>query len=340
MFPIVLKYSIWFNEVMKSKYNSGFSSTEVLLILFFLSILMMSFSYFLNFQKLKIRKIKQEELYRKQIELCFNEYIEKINTNMSSICDGPKDNIYSTIPDIKHNCTIRVEPLSGKININALPYEFFTQTYFKSLLKENTDVSFIEELRKNGRYMISLNDVKDYVLDAQTLDYFSFLDFYNINTIDESVLQVLSNLYGCYGDIVSKKRILSVNKQYVKNETEADLYYGIDYSIIKPHLTVDSIFNINFMEEEFLKSLVNLKRFGIINGTQKVNELISLRTQETLDKESICNILGITANDELYYYLGCKTFFWDIIISSNNVSCKYRIFRDENQIYLINKRWY
>ena len=93
------------------------------------------------------------------------------------------------------------------------------------------------------------------------------------------------------------------------------------------------------MDAEFIASLVNLKRFGLVNSNQKVSELISYRNKETLDKESICNILGITNNNELYYYLGCKTYFWDVIVSCNNVICKFRIFRNEDQLYLINKRW-
>lgn len=324
---------------MKKKYNSAFSSTEVLILLFFLSVLLIAFSYYLNFQKLKIRKIKQEDSSKKQIELCFNDFVDYFKTNISTESDGPLDDIYSFVPDKKYNCSVNIVPLSGKLDINALPLDFFMQPYFLSLLKENLDISFIEDIKNKGKLLTSYGDLKEYITEEKFSETFCFLDMYNINTIDESILSNLCELYGCFGDSVSKKHLLSVNKQYVKNETEADLYYGIDYSILKPHITVEAPFNVNFMDAEFIASLVNLKRFDLVNSNQKVSELISYRNKETLDKESICNILGITNNNELYYYLGCKTYFWDVIVSCNNVICKFRIFRNEDQLYLINKRW-
>lgn len=319
--------------------NAAFSSIEVLITLFVLSILLIAFSFVLNFYQLRTKKLKQKENEQNLIESSFTEYLDYFKSNLNPEFDGPNDDLYNNTPEINKNCILKITPLSGLIDLNYLPIEFYSKPYFLSLLQENTDSGFIEQYRNDNKLITSYDDVAQYISEETFEKAVSLFQTININTADETSLSTYCNLKECMTDIVSKRHILLTNKQYLKNETEASLYFGLDYDLLKPYVSVEPSININFANEEFITSLLSLKRFNLPNYQQKAAVLFDERSTGTLNSEKICNILGISNNDELYYYIGCKTFFWKIEISYNTTSCTYIIFRDGEKFFLIQKRW-
>lgn len=319
--------------------NAAFSSIEVLITLFVLSILLIAFSFVLNFYQLRTKKLKQKENEQNLIESSFTEYLDFFKSNLNPDFDGPNDDLYKSIPDNNQNCTIKITPLAGLVDLNYLPIEFYSKPYFLSLLQENTASAFIEQYRNDNKLITSYDDVAQYISKETFDNTVSLFHTININTADETSLSTYCALKECMTDIVSKRHILLTNKQYLKNETEASLYFGLDYDLLKPYVSIEPSININFADEAFITSLLSLKRFNLPNYQQKAAALFEERNNGTLDSEKICNILGISNNDELYYYIGCKTFFWKVEISYNTSCCTYIIFRDGEKFYLIQKRW-
>lgn len=319
--------------------NASFSSIEVLITLFVLSILLIAFSFVLNFYQLRTKKLKQKENEQSLIESSFTEYLDFFKSNLNPDFDGPNDDLYKSISGNNQNCTIKITPLSGLVDLNYLPIEFYSKPYFLSFLQENTDSAFIEQYRNDNKLITSYDDVAQYISEETFDKTVSLFHTININTADETSLSTYCELKECMTDIISKRHILLTNKQYLKNETEASLYFGLDYNLLKPYVSVEPSININFANEDFITSLLSLKKFNLPNYQQKAAALLEERNIGTLDSEKICNILGISNNDELYYYIGCKTSFWKIEISLNTTSCTYIIFRDGEKFYLIQKRW-
>lgn len=318
--------------------NNGFSSIEVLVTLFVLAIFAISFSYILNFQQLKVSKIKQIERNKKQIETCFDDFTEFFKHNINLDCDGPKDSVYLYAPD-NQEFNIVIQPLSGLIDINFLPLEFYSKQYFNSLLIENTDYSFIENFRKERKLITSYDDVKDFFPRETFFSNVSLYNLININTAESTSLYNYCNLKNCTTDIVSKRQLIDVHNQFMHDDTEASLYYGLDYDILKPYITVEAPININFANKAFISSLLSLEQFNLVNNQQKLSYLFDLIDEGTINKEQICNILDISNNDILYYYIGCITYFWKIKISLNKTCCEYILFRNENKFYLLKKQW-
>lgn len=340
MFRIIFQYSLWAGGTMKrDNKNEAFSSIEILITLFVLSILLIAFSFALNFYQLKTKKIKQKENEQNLIENYFIDYLDYFKSNLNPDYDGPNDEVYINIPDNIKNCIIEIKPLSGLIDLNYLPAEFYSKPYFLSLLQENTDSSFIEQYRNDNKLITSYNDIAQYITEENFNKAISLFHIININTADEVSLSTYCKLKDCMTDIVSKRHILSTNKQYLKNETDASLYFGLDYDLLKPYVSITPSININFADEEFITSLLSLKRFNLPNYQQKAAALFEEKNKGTLNSEQICNILGISNNDELYYYVGCKTFFWKIDITLNTTCCTYTVFKDGEKFFLIQKRW-
>lgn len=321
-----------------NKINSGFSSLEVLITLIVLSVLLIAFSYFLSFQKLKITKYKKQVEAKKQIELCFSEFIEEFKEKLNPDFDGPNDEIYKYEPNPKFKCKLRIRPLSGLVELNYLPIEFYSKPYFVSLINENADPSFITEYRNMNKLITSYNDVAEY-FSKEAFENISLYSIVNINTAEEHSFETLCSVHNCMPDFSSKRYSLSFNKQYMKTETEASLFFGLDYDKLKPFITVEAPININFANPDFINSLLSLKRFELLNYDQKCSSLFNECKLKSVNKETICNILGISINDELYYYIGCKTYFWEVLITLNNTSCKYVLFRNENNVYLLKRQW-
>ena len=321
-----------------NKVNEGFSSLEVLITLIVLSFLIIAFSYFLSFQKLKIIKYKKELEIKKQIDSCFTEFIQEFKEKLNPDFDGPNDEIYKYKPDSKYKCELIIRPLSGLVELNYLPVEFYSKPYFISLLNKDADSSFIIEFRNQNKLITSYTDVSEFI-SKDAFEKMSLYSMININTVEENSLATLCSAYDCMPDFYNKRLSLSINKQYMKNETEASLFFGLDYEKLKPFITVEAPININFTDPDFINSLLSLARFKLTNYEQKCSSLFNECNERTVDKETICNTLGISINDELYYYIGCKTYFWEILITLNNVKCNYVLFRNGNDLYLLKKQW-
>ena len=150
-----------------------------------------------------------------------------------------------------------------------------------------------------------------------------------------------------YGTELNQKRnILLANKQLIKTETEYNLFCGINYSEIFPYINLDAAINVNFIDEDCLYKLINYAGFELTSKKRKVDTLLSLRETRELTQDDIITILGISKNDELYYYLGSKTWFWKISIQGKTQDCHVILCRSvektsdlKPKFYIIEKRW-
>lgn len=324
---------------MKNKYKEGFSSIEIIITLLVLSLLAISFIYIINFYQLSVIKNQKKIYSENSIENSFAKLDEAFKQLAAEENDGPSDELYNITYDKETDCKISIRSLSGLLDINYLPEEFYSTKYFKSILNENITIDFVNDYKNNNILISSYNELED-IFDYEKFNkYFTLFSLININVIDEKSLQTLSSVYSLSEDLMNKRKSLKYNNQFIQTETEALLTYGFNYEKLKPYVTIDSNINVNFIEEDLLKAFVSLHRFHVNNPIEKCEQILSQRSMGKINKESIMNTFNISKNDELYYYMGCKTFFWEVIISNNNVSCKYILFRDDKDIYLIQKKW-
>lgn len=324
---------------MKNKYKEGFSSIEIIITLLVLSLLAIAFIYIINFYQLSVIKNQKNFYSENSIDNCFAKLDEAFKKLVEEENDGPSDELYNITYDKETDCKISIRSLSGLLDINYLPEEFYSTKYFKSILNEDIRIDFVNDYRNSNILITSYNELED-IFDYEKFNkYFTLFSLININVIDEKSLQTLCSVYSLSEDLINKRKALQYNNQFIQTETEALLTYGFNYEKLKPYVTIDSNINVNFIEEDLLKAFVSLQRFHVSNPIQKCEQILAQRNMGKINKESIMNTFNISKNDELYYYMGCKTFFWEVIISNNNVSCKYILFRDDKDIYLIQKKW-
>lgn len=330
------------------KKREGFSSLECLIVLVVLCIILIAFCFFIKTVNISISKKISSINEKKKIDVILDSIYEDIKNDVSSEGDSLFDSVWDRNNSTEDGYLITLESLSGKINLNFLDSKVLLESGLPSVFYDSKSIIEIENLRSE-RLLYSYEEIKDYISEENFSKYFSFYGFANINIMNATSLELLVNNLtdSFYGTELNQKRnILLANKQLIKTETEYNLFCGINYSEIFPYINLDAAINVNFIDEDCLYKLINYAGFELTSKKRKVDTLLSLREKRELTQEDIITILGITKNDELYYYLGSKTWFWKISIQGKTQDCHVILCRSvektselKPKFYIIEKRW-
>ena len=330
------------------KKREGFSSLECLIVLVVLCIILIAFCFFIKTVNISVSKKISSINEKKKIDVILDSIYEDIKNDVSSEGDSLFDSVWDRNNSTEDGYLITLESLSGKINLNFLDSKVLLESGLPSVFNDSKSIIEIETLRSE-RLLYSYEEIKDYISEENFSKYFSFYGFANINIMNATSLELLVNYLtdSFYGTELNQKRnILLANKQLIKTETEYNLFCGINYSEIFPYINLDAAINVNFIDEDCLYKLINYASFELTSKKRKVDTLLSLREKRELTQEDIITILGITKNDELYYYLGSKTWFWKISIQGKTQDCHVILCRSvektselKPKFYIIEKRW-
>lgn len=317
----------------------AFSLIEVVITLFLLSSILIGCAFLLKTQRIKLIK-KEKLLQNKDIIKDELDDIIKIIQNNKSDVDSCLDPIWEKNTITKNEVSCFIISLSGLVDLNFLPDNFYKSDYIKKMFYNNPGKDFYEFRKNNNMYIFSYEDIKDFVDSKKFEHEINPYNLCNINIANERVFKTIANKKNVNENFFNKRKSLLLNNQYIQNETEAILQYGIDYNTLLPYVTVEAPFNVNFMDKDFLMAVLSLKEFHQTDIQNKVNLIINTRENEVLDKEKLCNILGISNKDLLYYYLGVRTFFWEIKLEKSGLIMDVVLYKNNEKVYIIKEKIY
>ena len=147
--------------------------------------------------------------------------------------------------------------------------------------------------------------------------------------------------------VIQKRKTLILNKQFVQNEIELKMIFGSNFNKLFQCINISPQINVHFLDEKLLYSILSDNRFNLSDSGEKISILYSLRKSQEITEDILLNILSISPADELYYYIGVKTFFWEITIESEVQKCIIILCRKPEEeysrnvpvYYLLEKRW-
>lgn len=277
----------------------------------------------------------------------FEKIVEDIKNDTTPQTDSRNDIVWKWNNTVQNGYTISITSLSGLMNINFINPELISSS--DKLLQAGDIISAMNQARHEGKFLFSYDEVQDVISKENFDKYYTFYGFANINTSDAESLKILSDILtdGMFGtELYNKIKLQKFYRQYIQNETDLQMVFGVYYNSLIPFINIQPQININFIDEDVLKAFLSYPSFNQRNISQKVNTILELRKNGEINEMDICNILGITKSSELYYYLGCRTWFWQIVIAGDDISCRYIIARDpsedafgKNTFYLIEKMW-
>lgn len=331
------------------KSNKAFSSLEFIVTLFFLSLILIALGIFLRVSDITISKRTQDKSDKEKIDTVLNSIFEEIKKDHTPNVDSKMDPVWKFNDSNIDGFDISIKSLSGVINLNYIPKEILVNTILISAFDVPESVDKIKSMIEENGMINSYEEISDLISEDKFNENFTLYGYSNFNVADEVPLSFIgNNLTNSYfGDeLVNKRKSLRNNKQYIQSQTEFNMLCGIHFDDINPYININPTLNVNFMNEELLKSFLTYPQFKLSNALQKANTIISLRESKEITQEELISILGIQKNNDLYYYIGSKTWFWQITISGKNTSCNVILARDpeegtlgEPKFYLIEKRW-
>lgn len=331
------------------KHNKGFSSLEFIITLFFLCVILIALGIFLRMADLSVKKRTEGKKDKELIDGILNTVFSEIKKDSTPAVDSRFDPVWKLNDTDIDGFHITIKSLSGLINLNFINKDILVKTNLKAAFNSPEVISTIKDKINNEGLLFSYKQIEDSISEEKFNEFFTFYGYANFNVADDDALKLFANsLSGSYfGDeLINKRKSLRHNKQFIQNDTEFNLLCGIHYSDIFPFINLYPTMNVNFLSEECLKALLSFQNFKLAGANQKVNNLISLRDSKEVSQEELCSLLGITKNSELYYYLGCKTWMWQILVEGKTTSCNVILARDPEEnalgdakIYLIEKRW-
>ncbi len=331
------------------KSNKAFSSLEFIVTLFFLSLILIALGIFLRVSDITISKRTQDKSDKEKIDTVLNSIFEEIKKDHTPNVDSKMDPVWKFNDSNIDGFDISIKSLSGVINLNYIPKEILANTILISAFDVPESVDKIKSMIEENGMINSYEEISDLISEDKFNENFTLYGYSNFNVADEVPLSFIgNNLTNSYfGDeLVNKRKSLRNNKQYIQSQTEFNMLCGIHFDDINPYININPTLNVNFMNEELLKSFLTYPQFKLSNALQKANTIISLRESKEITQEELISILGIQKNYDLYYYIGSKTWFWQITISGKNTSCNVILARDpeegtlgEPKFYLIEKRW-
>ena len=330
------------------KKREGSSSLECLIVLIVLCTIFIGFCFFIKTVNIFVNKRISSVDEKRKIDVILESIYEDIKDDVSPEDDSLFDSVWVRNNSTEDGYLITLESLSGKINLNFLDSNVLLESGLSTVFNDSKSIREIESIRSE-RLLYSYDEIKDYISEENFSKYFSFYGFANINIMSEKSLELLVNSLTdsfCGSELNQKRNNLLANKQLIKTETEYNLFCGINYLDIFPYINLDAAINVNFIDEDCLYKLINYAGFGLISKKKKIDTLLSLREIREITQEDIITILGITKNDELYYYLGSKTWFWKISIQGKTQGCHVILCRSfektserNPKFYIIEKRW-
>ena len=329
--------------------KDGFTSLEYLITLFFLTIVIASFGFYIKVAELTVsRKLMEFEERIKIDELLKEIYID-IKNDSTPESDSRIDTVWKWDESEKEGFKINLNSLSGKINLNCINEDILCNSGIRNFFEDSDALSFIINERKEERLIYDYQELKDFISKEDFDRYFTCYGFSNINISDENIIKIISDsaTKSDYGNILyNQVRTIRKTKQFIKSDIELKMFLGVNFEAIMPYVNIKPQINVNFMEEDVLRALLSYPEFKLTNKAQRINTLLSVRETTEINEEDLTNILGISKNDELYYYLGCRTWFWQIDIAGKNVSCRVvlaRSYEDDEfgktNYYIIEKKW-
>lgn len=290
---------------------------------FSMFIVAITFSYSYHLLTFKDGVIKAED---KVNRLQSNEdYIDVIPFIVNKEKDNGYKKLFDELKKLENNeLKINILDMSSRLDLNFVDFTLFQHTPLKSVLKEEATWKTLYEFRNDAGFTGDIS-VYDKFFKEQEEDLFTMFSIVNIGNGSDDMLELFyTEFTGNESKAASfRKEIVNNRKNFIILDEQKynKFLYRYDRDI-KEYINVYPSFNINFVPEIILKTILTKEYRGtkISNAVGKWAHIVTLRKSRELDEKDIKNILQLNEKQQsCLTFLGDKTTFWSIeIIDDKN----------------------
>jgi hypothetical protein len=301
--------------------EAGYASVFFLFALFLCSTLALGATAHIASALLLESREKNKTTVRKEMEDLLNEVIGILKSDPSPEVNGVEDPLWDWNGRRTGGYSLRITPLSDRINLNYTRKNLFDKTRLGLLFRPGKDADKLQQFREDAGLCSTIWGFADFFEEELLQKYFSSYGWANINLIDEfAARQLGAALTGdpATGEALREKiRLLLMEKRLLDRET-LPFFLGASLAELRPFVNAEPLMNVNFVEPLILEELLSYGEYGIGRPKERCAAILSHRAAGGIGAEDLRSILGIDRSNPLAHYLGSVTWFWEIAVTAEN----------------------
>lgn len=111
-----------------------------------------------------------------------------------------------------------------------------------------------------------------------------------------------------------------INTKCIDSASLLEIKKTFNFNDLYPLVNSLPLYNVNYMNEDFLLTILNT--FKIDNAKEKAKNIIINCNEKDLEKEDLLKLLNVNSSNQVMFFLGTKTTFWNITFETNKCNVK------------------
>lgn len=254
------------------------------------------------------------------------EIIHSLLEDGTPAADSPTDPVWERVAELNsETCSVVLEDISSKINPQFFRDEIIDATQLqKRIFTEGHTMAELEQYRNEKGWGISLKDsYPDFFSDDGLTSYLTSYSYLNLNIADELAIRYLytirtGNEYGAESFRQKIQQYRTRKTIICNNELSAVMTSAMKQ--LYPCMNSVPVMNVHYIHKDILREILSYD-FGdkpLPHPDRAYNTIVQRRTSGEIEPSDLESIFSVKDENHIVYdYLGTKTWFWKISITSN-----------------------
>ncbi len=247
------------------------------------------------------------------------QLIDLLLSDTTPEADTRDDPIWQAQDTIYGAYSVKIEPLTSRINPNYARKNLFEKTALANLFKPGQDAATLQQYREDSGLSLNEDHYSTLFETEKYSDFFSPYGWANINLIDEfaasSLVRYITGSEST-GENVRNEIQNLLQEQRLVTRAELDSTLGKIDRRLPVFLNAEPMINVNFVDPYILNEILSYPEYAVNNPSQKAQAIQELANGGGVYPNDLSLILQIDETKRLYYYFGTTTWFWKFSFES------------------------
>ncbi len=295
--------------------ETGSISAVVLGMLLFVSLLFIGASVFLELSMSSLRRAQDRDRERKLLVQEADRVVRLLLEDPTPFTDSPLDPVRSVAPQARTpGLEVALRDVSSRLGLNWVRKEILEEL---DVLRPGRTPQELQQWREDTGLRADLvRAFGDFMEEERIEKLFTAYTFFNINIGDEFALRKLFLLRT--GDpqeaeaLHARLQQARIEGKVIQPEGLRD-FLGRDFDLLAPVVNAEPAMNVHFVPEEVLRALFD--HFKV--PAERAGQILALRPAAEWSEGQLGELIGPRYRGTLLHqYLGTRTWFWRIDVSS------------------------
>jgi hypothetical protein len=259
---------------------------------------------------------KDRETLRAVVEAAIAEML----ADPTPQADGPGDPIWQIVPPVD-GVSIEIRDASSALNPNYLRKTLLERSsWLAATLAPAATPASLQQDREDFGLSTDIEGRYGEFFDTDAFEVLTGHSFANVNTTDEFVLRwIVETRTGdpSAGEQFRLRIQETLVQRRVIDATELETMLGAHYALVSPLVTTEPQINVHFADPRVLRLLAAYPVHAITTPDARVDRLLSRRAAAELSPTDLAALFGVPPAHPLLQYLGVRTWFWEIVASTD-----------------------